>query len=58
MENEYEKLIKYHLGTNDNNQTNEDFLKEVEKIKKSGRRLTNNEKALLLKKARPLVYSR
>jgi len=59
MEKEYEKLIRYHLGNNktDTNETNEDFMKEVEKIKKAGKRLSNSEKALLLKKARPLVYS-
>lgn len=55
--NENEKLLKYHLGLS-TEQTNADFLKEVERLKKLGRRLSNDEKALLLRKARPVVYSR
>jgi len=55
--NENEKLVQYHLGLG-NQQASEDFLKEVEKIKKSGRRLSNQEKALLARKARSVVYSK
>ena len=53
---ENEKLIKYHLGLNQ--EVNADFMKEVERIKKSGRRLSNVDKENLLKRARPLVYGR
>ncbi len=53
--NENEKLIQYHLG---NKPVSEDFIKEVERIKKLGRRLSNDEKAELLRKARAVVYSR
>lgn len=49
------KLVKYHLDLS--KQTDEAFMKEVEKIKKTGRRLSNHEKARLLRKARPLVYN-
>lgn len=55
--NENEKMLKYHLGLGDQ-QASEDFLKEVERIKKSGRRLSNQEKALLARKARSVVYSK
>lgn len=55
--NENEKLLKYHLSTG-SQQTNEDFLKEVERIKKLGRRLSHQEKALLARKARSVVYSK
>ncbi len=55
--NENEKLLKYHFGLSDP-KANEDFLKEVERIKKLGRRLSNQEKALLARKARSVVYSR
>jgi len=54
---ENEKLLEYHLGMSDE-KTNADFMKEVERLKKLGRRLSNNEKALLLQKARPVVYSK
>ena len=52
--NENEKLLKqYDLS----NKLSEDFMREVEKIKKGGRRLSHNEKALLLQKAKPVMYS-
>jgi hypothetical protein len=54
---ENEKLLEYHLGMSDE-KTNADFMREVERLKKLGRRLSNNEKALLLRKARPMVYSK
>jgi hypothetical protein len=57
MKTENEKLLRYHLGMG-SDQINEDFMKEVERLKKLGRRLSNNEKALLLRKAKPVVYSR
>lgn len=52
---ENEKLIQYHLG---NKPVSEDFIKEVERIKKLGRRLSDDEKAELLRKARTVVYSK
>ena len=55
--NEQEKLVQYHLGLG-NQQASEDFIKEVERIKKLERRLSNDEKAELLRKARTVVYSR
>lgn len=54
--NDNDKLIKYHLGPN--SQMSEDFVKEVERIKKLGKRLSNNEKAQLLRKAKSVVYSK
>lgn len=57
MNSESERLLKYHLGISDP-KANEDFLKEVERIKKSGRRLSSQEKGELLKKARQVVYSK
>ena len=57
MKTENEKLLNYHLGMG-SEQINADFMQEVERLKKLGRRLSNNEKALLLQKAKPVVYSK
>lgn len=54
---ESERLLKYHFELSDP-RVNEDFLKEVERIKKSGRRLSSQERGELLKKARQVVYSK
>ena len=50
-----EKLVKYHLG---NDQSNDAFMKEVDRIKQSGKRLTHNQKEKLMRIARPLVYGK
>jgi hypothetical protein len=54
---ESERLLKYHLELS-SPQTNAAFLEEVERIKKSGRRLSSQEKGELLKKARQVVYTK
>jgi predicted phosphoribosyltransferase len=46
-----DKLVEYF-------QPDEKFMAEVEKIKKSGRRLSDKEKEKLLRKARPVVYGK
>jgi hypothetical protein len=51
---ENQKIVEYHLDSS--KPTDEAFLKEVERIKVSGKRLTNAQKAKLLKIAKPLVY--
>lgn len=54
--NENERLLKYRFELSDP-KVNEDFLLEVRRLQKLGRRLSNQEKALLLRKAKPVVYS-
>lgn len=55
MKNENEKLVKYHLD--EKLQNDSELIEEIERIKNSGRRLTGQQRAELLKKLKPSVYS-
>lgn len=55
MKTENEKLVKYHLD--EKLQNDADLIKEIERIKNSGRRLSGQQKAELIKRFKPSVYS-
>jgi hypothetical protein len=49
-----EKIVNYHLDSN--RKKDKLFIEEIEKIKNSGKRLSDKEKQKLLRKAKSIIY--